>query len=79
MWDIIGLFVAVIIFDVVKQKAAPLKFLDMNYSLKSTVFFSSEVNIFKCAVHYVVYLISFEGYLLQVPSGKADIHYTHIS
>jgi hypothetical protein len=38
----------------------------MNYTLKSTIFFPSEVNTFKYAVHYVVYLISFEVYLLQV-------------
>jgi len=73
MWDIICLCVAVIIFDAIKQKAPPLKFLDMNYSLKSTVFYSSEVNIFKCAVLYVLYFISFEAYLLQVPSNKTDV------
>jgi len=73
MWDIIGLCVTVIIFDVINQKAPPLKFLDMNYSLKSTMLYSSEGNIFKCLVRCVVYLISVEVYLWQVPRGKADV------
>jgi len=37
------------------------------------MFFPSAVDTFKCAVHYVVYLTSFEVYLLQVPSDKADV------
>jgi hypothetical protein len=73
MWDIIRLCVAVIIFDVIKKKTTPLQFLNLYYSLMSTVFNSSAVNIFSCAVHYVVNLISVEVYLLQVPSGKADV------
>jgi len=72
-WDVICLCDAVIIFDVIKKKTTPLQFLDLNYFLMSTVFNSSAVNIFNCAVHYVVNLISVEVYLLQVPTGKSDV------
>jgi len=61
-----------------KQKTTPLQFLDLYYSLMSTVFNSSAVDIFNCAVHYIVNLISVEVCLLQVPSGKADVLYGYL-
>jgi len=60
-------------WDIIKQKTTPLQFLDLYYSLMSTVFNSSAVNIFSCADYYIVNLIFVEVYLLQVPSGKAAV------
>jgi len=61
--------VSLLMWDNIKQKTTPLQFLDLYYSLISTVFNSSAVNIFSCVVHYIVNLISVEVYLLQVPSA----------
>jgi len=65
-------------WGIIKQNTTRLQFLDLYYSLMRTVFISSAVDIFNCAVHYIVNLISVEVCLLQVPSGKADFLYAYL-